>query len=109
MPKATLITTTVFACLVLALGCRDRPVREPAPAGKTIQRSGTIWSPAATPLDVRPGPRSRPAPAPPEPAMSVPPVEEALDGPAPAPKPPPAAPAPRPSRYRDGCGRPLIV
>lgn len=109
MPKATLITTTALACLVLALGCGDRPLQQPAPVQKTTHRSTTIWSPAATPNDVEPKTQPRPSPAAPKPTMSAPPVEEALDAPASAPKPRPATPRPPPSNYRDGCGRPLVA
>ena len=108
MPKATLITTTVLACLVLVLGCLDGAT-EPEPTRKTIHRSTTIWSPSVGSDDAKPAPRSRPAPPKPEPVMSVPPREKALDAPVPAPKPPPAAPRPPPSHYRDGCGRPLVA
>ena len=107
MPKATLVTMTVLASLVLALGCRKRPVEDPA--RETIHRSTTILRVSPRVEEVEPAQRSRPAPTAPAPAMSVPPVEEALDAPAPAPDPPPTEPVPQPPSYRDRCGRPLVA
>jgi hypothetical protein len=103
MPQATLITTTVLACLVLAVGCGDRALDAPAPADRTIHRT-TLGTSPATSEDVSPEPKSRPAITP-EPAMSIPPEEESTDAPA---SEPPAAPTPPPTQYRRGC-RPLVA
>ena len=43
----------------------------------------------------------------PEPAMSVPPLEEADEAPAPPPKRPPVTPRAPLDPHRDRCGRPL--
>lgn len=103
MPQATLITTTVLACLVLAVGCGDRPPDEPVPARGAIHRT-TLDISSETSEEVTPAPKSRP-PIAPEPAMSIPPAEESTDAPA---SEPPAAPAPPPTQYRRGC-RPLVA
>ena len=49
MPTATLVTTTVLTCLVVALGCRDRAVEELVAPRKTIQRTTTIRTPPPSP------------------------------------------------------------
>ena len=105
MPRTMLLTTTAFACLVLALGC-ERDLKAPNPPRNTAERTTTIL--ARPPVQrVDPAPKA----AEPEPATTVPPVENAVDTPALAPKPapPPAVPHGPPSPYRDGCGRPLVA
>ena len=110
MPRAMLLTTAAFACLVLALGCEgDR--KAPDPPRNTTKRTTTTLArpPVQRPVDA--APVSVPKTVEPEPAMTTPPVENVVDTPAFAPKPPPSPAVPRrpPSQYRDGCGRPLVA
>jgi hypothetical protein len=109
MPKAMLTAMTVLACLVVILGCRDRPVDDPDVAQEAIRRSTTIWTPEVAPSKPQRTPSVRPESEAPEPAMSTPPPEATPDPPAAA---PPAQHTPRrraPSNYTDGCGRPLVA
>ena len=98
MPRTTLLATTAVACLVLALGCgRRTKAADPPPNTISVQRVSDSE------------PISAPRPARPEPAMSTPPTNEALDAPAPSSEPEPVAPRQSPSQYEDGCGRPLVT
>lgn len=108
MPTATLLTTTVFACLVTALGCRDGAVEESVPPRTTIERTTTIQTPAPSPQPAHRTPIPVSEPASPNPAISAPPTEESLDTPTRSPE-PPAAPIRPPSRYVDGRCRPLVA
>lgn len=108
MPKTTLLATTAVTCLVLALGC-GRRTKAADPPPNTIERTTTIW--AAPPIQQVSDsePMSAPKPAQPEPAMSMPPTNEAFDAPALSSEPVPATPREPPSEYEDGCGRPLVT
>jgi hypothetical protein len=107
MRRTTLLATAVFACFVVMAGCRDRTVEQPAAERRVVHRSTAPWAPPVTAVKAEPTPI--PEPATPEPAMSIPPEDEAMDTPAAAPEPTPAAPLPPPSQYEDGCGRPLVT
>jgi len=111
MPTATLLTTTVFTCLVVMLGCRARAVEEPVPPRNTIQRTTTIRTPPPSPQPAQPAARPASKPASPKPTMSVPPTEEALDPPTRSPEPPatPRRPPSQPSQYVNGRCRPLVA
>lgn len=109
MPKAMLITMTVGACLVVMIGCRDQPVDAPAEATKADQRTTRIWSPPAAPTKTDQDASTRPDVEPAEPAMSLPPGEDARQRSTPAPAPRAPTPPQPPSQYTDGCGRPLIT
>lgn len=107
MPRATLRTTIMLACLALALGCREAAGREAVRAPNTIERSTTIWAPPAQgPGEPRPETVSEPST--PAPAMSIPPNDETVESPSSSPE---RWQAPRrpPSQYVDGCGRPLVA
>ena len=108
MSRTTLLTTTVFACLVVASGC-ERGARATDPPPKTSVRTTTIGTPAPAQRTVDPAPMSVPKPAEPKPAMTTPPVEGGVEIPASLPAPPPAAPRTPPRRYKDGCRRPLVA
>jgi hypothetical protein len=108
MPTATLLTTTVLTCLVAALGCRDRPVEQPVPPQKGIERTTTIWTQPLSRQSAKPAPAPASEPASPKPSMSVPPTKDALDAPARSPQPPAIPPRP-PSQYVDGRCRPLVA
>jgi hypothetical protein len=108
MPTATLLTTTVFTCLVTVLGCRTGAVEEPVPPGKTIQRTTTIRTPPATPQPADPATIPASKPASPKPTMSVPPTEESLGTPTRSPAPPPTRYRP-PAEYVNGRCRPLVA
>ena len=62
MPQATLITTTVLTCLVLVVGCRDRPVEVPSTTRHAIERPTRIWVPGATLNKDKREPASAPKP-----------------------------------------------
>lgn len=106
MLRTTLLTTTAIACLVVALGC-ERGVADPP--RNTVERPATIW--ASPPIRRANDSEliSAPEPPQPEPNMSTPPANEALDAPPPSREPTPAAPRRSPSQYEDGCGRPLVT
>lgn len=108
MPQAKLLATTVFTCLVVALGCRDRAIEESVLPRTTIE--GTTTIPTPTPSRQPADPARTPAsePASPNPAISTPPTEDAVDVPTRPPE-PPAAPIRPPSRYVDGRCRPLVA
>jgi len=93
MPQATLLTTTVFACLVVALGCGDREVEE-----SVLPRTTTIRTPTPPYQPADPAPIPAAEPASPKPGISAPPTEKSLDAPTRSPE-PPAAPIRPPSRY----------
>ena len=108
MPRATLLTTTVFTCLVVALGCRDRAVEESLVPRNAVERATTIRTPAPSAQPANPAPMPASKPSSPKPNISAPPTEKAVDTPAPSPEPPAAPPRP-PSRYVDGRCRPLVA
>jgi len=106
MPRTTLLATTALACLVVVLGC-ERGIADP-PRDMT-ERTTTIW--ASPPIQQASDSEliSAPEPPQPEPTMSTPPANEALDALPPSREPTPAAPSRSPSQYEDGCGRPLVT
>lgn len=106
MSRTTLLTTTVFAGLVVASGC-EQGARATDPPPKTIVRTTTIGTLAPAQRTADPAPMSAPKPA--EPAMTTPPVEGGVEIPASLPAPPPAAPRTPPRQYRNGCRRPLVA
>ena len=106
MPKATLVTIALLAGFVGLPACAEHARQTPMEARKMVRRAATIWAPSAKePRHMEQGEEATAAD--PEPAMSVPPLEEADEAPAPPPKRPPATPRAPLDPHRDRCGRPL--
>jgi hypothetical protein len=74
-----------------------------------MERPTTIWASPPVQQARDSQPISAPKPAQPEPAMSMPPTNEAFDAPATSSEPEPEAPRQSPAQYEDGCGRPLVT
>lgn len=108
MPKATLVTTAVFAGFVTLSGCQaQRPepeLRSPEPP----PRAARIWIPSTAP---RPRAKANDGAKPREvePAISVPEPEAPREPPASTPKPERRAPRAPLDPHRDRCGRPLVA
>ena len=108
MPKATLVTTAVFAGLVTWSGCQAQRPEPELQSPQTPPRAARIWIPSTAPRPrVKATDAAKPREA--EPGISVPEPKAPQEPPASAPKPERRAPRAPLDPHRDRCGRPLVA